>query len=43
MQMVTAYVKEKQRHMHREIGRHRHTVDTEMDAEKNTSTEAMLR
>ena len=32
MNMVTYYVKEKQRQMHREIGRHIHTVDTEMDA-----------
>ena len=34
MKMVTDYVKEKQRQMPREIGRHIHTVDTEMDAKK---------
>ena len=35
MNMVTDFVKEKQRQMHREIGRHIHTVETEMYA-KNT-------
>ena len=42
IKMVTYYVKEKQRQMHREIGRHIHTVDTEMDAKKLTRTETML-
>ena len=43
MNMVTDYAKEKQRQMHIEIGRYRHTVDTAMEAETNTRTETMLR